>query len=133
MDKSTKDEGVNEIQEIHFRLIRRATFNEFDGGRVADDLLARRDLWEAVMMDREAPLQLIKLRDMPDDYWNVDTLFILTTDAGAEGELEEMAERWKADDFSFYSVSRDREEMAAQGLMLGTSSDGLYVARIWWD
>jgi hypothetical protein len=71
-------------QEVMLELMRRRRFNEFDGPRIAADLLAVQDLWEAVLMDRPTYVfdqgrnlsGLIKLRDLPRNHWNVDTLFI---------------------------------------------------------
>jgi hypothetical protein len=41
-------------QELQLELIRRRRFNGFDGERVVSILLAHRELWEAVVMDRLA-------------------------------------------------------------------------------
>lgn len=40
------------VQELHLELIRRGSFNAFDGKRVVESLLAHRELWEAVVIDR---------------------------------------------------------------------------------
>jgi hypothetical protein len=77
--------GEATAQDIQLELIRRWQFNAFDGERVAAKLLEHRDLWESVMMDRLAlsgfgdlpAMGLIKLRDLPYNEWNVDTLYML--------------------------------------------------------
>src|SRR5215471_17883930 len=77
------------VQEIQLELLRRTKFNAFDRERVYASLMAHRDLWLAVLLDRPGvanyaepglPLMsgLIKLRDLPDNIWNADTLYILT-------------------------------------------------------
>ncbi|MEK7327686.1 MAG: hypothetical protein AAB217_20770, partial [Chloroflexota bacterium] len=64
-------------QEIQLELIRRTEHNAFDGEQVFEDLLAHRDWWEAVLLDRKH--DSVKLRDLPDNLWNTDTLFVLAT------------------------------------------------------
>ena len=85
-------------QEIQLELIRRRKFNAFDGQRVVASLLEHRDLWEAVMMERLAisnpgklpVLGMVKLRDLPADEWNVDTLYILTRNTDDAERLAEI-------------------------------------------
>lgn len=61
------------IQDLHFELMRRASFNDFDGESVVNTLKEHRDLWKGAIMDRD---NLIPLRDIPSNYWNVDTLYL---------------------------------------------------------
>jgi hypothetical protein len=77
-------------QEIQLELMHRWQYNAFDGERVTASQLKHRALWRAVIMDRfcfskpgKLPsIGLLKLRDLPDNIWNVDTMYILT--AGTE-------------------------------------------------
>src|SRR5437879_3829495 len=80
------------VQEIQLELIRRSSFNEFDGERVLASLMRHRSLWLAVLMDRPGPTDLIKLRDLPDNHWNVDTLFVLTATQKQARELARIIE-----------------------------------------
>ena len=82
-------EKINKTQKLVFELMKKATFNEFDGKKVVKDLIENRDLWRAVVMDREGyspynesllVIDLIKLRDLEADVYNVDTVFILPAD-----------------------------------------------------
>jgi len=110
------------IQELNLELIRRASFNNFDGERVAEDLLANQILWQGVVMDRGAygkDIDLIKLRDIADNYWNVDTLFILAAE-GKEEELMDLAKSWDANEVNW---------MIKPNLGGG---DGK-VLSVWWD
>src|SRR5260370_42315709 len=77
------------VQEIQLELIRRTTFNEFNGEKICASLLKHRSLWLAVLLDQPGlpnyaepghllTSGLIKLRDLPDNIWNVDKLFIMT-------------------------------------------------------
>ncbi len=128
--------GEATIQEIQLELIRRRRFNAFDGQRVADCLMQHRDLWEAVMMDRLAishpgslpTLGLMKLRDFPQDEWNVDTLYILTRnkqDAEKIAEILNMRQ-WGG----MVNVYTNPEEVDNA---LGGAKPGQAVVSIWWD
>lgn len=100
-----KHEPINKIQQLQFELLRDVRYNLFDGAKVVDDLLVWRDLWYAVIADRcasstgklyEQVIDLIRLRDIPRGYWNVDYVFIWTSDASL-GRLRQMIEeRWQA-------------------------------------
>src|SRR5580658_8239217 len=76
------------VQEIQLELIRRTKFNAFDGERIYASLMKHRAYWQAVLLDRpglanyQKPRHLlmsglIKLRDLDDNIWNADKLFIL--------------------------------------------------------
>src|SRR6266478_6162978 len=75
------------VQEIQLELIRRRRFNQFDGPRIVASLRRHRSLWRAVLMDRlgyvsdldgtQSVSDLIKLRDLPHNDWNVDDMYIL--------------------------------------------------------
>ena len=43
---------LSRVQQLHLDVLRTVSFNELDGARVADDLLAHCDLWEACFLDR---------------------------------------------------------------------------------
>jgi hypothetical protein len=45
-----------------------------NGPRVARDLLANRRLWCGALLDRLGDAAMIKLRDLDENVWNVDTL-----------------------------------------------------------
>src|SRR3954447_10484766 len=91
------------VQDIQLELLRRTRFNALDGERVVASLLRHRGLWLAALLDRPgvpdytAPgalltSGLIKLRDLADDYWNADTLFILTATPEQARELGRIIE-----------------------------------------
>ena len=77
------------VQEIQLELIRRTRFNAFDGERIYASLMKHRAYWQAALLDRPGLANyqkpgrllmsgLIKLRDLDDNLWNADQLFILT-------------------------------------------------------
>ncbi len=112
------------VQEIQLELIRRHQHNYFDGQEVAEDLMAHRDWWEAVLMDTSAGL--VKLRDLGDNFWNVDTLYILATDEPNARRLAKLGERWSADSVIVY----DEEETEWE---LGGGIEEQRLVTMWWD
>ena len=118
------------IQTIQLELIRESSFNFFDGERVYRDLLERRPLWVAAVIDRgDPPLRggLIKLRDLADDHWNVDTLFVLARDERSARELAELAEPWEADNVCVHGPT-------TTGEALGTNKErDERLVTFWWD
>src|SRR5207302_6012768 len=91
------------VQEIQLELLRRGSFNALDGDEVCASLLRHRHLWLAVLLDRPGfpdytkpggllRSGLIKLRDLPENHWNADTLFVLTPTSEAARELARIIE-----------------------------------------
>jgi len=115
------------IQELQLELIRRTRFNNLDGTRVAQDLLAHRDLWEAALLDRPEPLSLIKLRDLAGNHWNADTLLILAVDGPSAARLAEFAEAWAADAAQVHSAEETQRELG------GAYSEQHRLVSMWWD
>jgi hypothetical protein len=125
------------IQEIQIELIRRTRFNAFDGPRIADGLLRHRPLWLSVIFDRIGfcddhrfpATSLIKLRDVPKNFWNADTVYALTRSRADARTLAEAIreEQWPAE----ISILDEPKEVVN---LLGTSfRDEFAVARLWWD
>ena len=127
------------VQEIQLELIRRTRFNAMDGPRIVEGLLRHRHLWEAVIFDklglpdytrpsRLLMLGLIKLRDLSENYWNVDTLYVLTPSAESATDLKGIAEREE-----WGGMARTIEDRAEIDTALGTgrSENGLLI--VWWD
>jgi hypothetical protein len=127
------------VQEIQLELLRRTRFNALDGERVCASLLKHRDLWLAALLDRPGVADytqpgrlliagLIKLRDLPDNIWNVDTLFLLTPTHREADELARIAEEedWGGE----VRVYRDQAEIDRA---LGTGRDDYGLVSVWWD
>jgi hypothetical protein len=111
------------IQDIQLELIRRHRHNLFDGRKVAADLLTHREWWTAVLVDR---MDLIKLRDLADNLWNADTLYILATNPRSAWRLAELAEEWQADTVEVFEQEATQRE-------LGGGTDDQRLVMIWWD
>jgi hypothetical protein len=87
------------VQDIQLELLPRTSFNALDGEKVCASLLQHRHLWLAALLDRPGvpnyaepglllTAGLIKLRDLPDNLWNADTLFVLTRTRAQARELQ---------------------------------------------
>jgi hypothetical protein len=127
------------VQDIQMELLRRSRFNAMDGQRVADSLLRHRDLWLSALLDRqgvanyEKPsrllmMGLIKLRDLSDNFWNADTLFILTANHDQARQLARIAEEEEWSGEVVLIESQDEIDGA-----LGTGRDEYGLLYVWWD
>jgi len=118
---------ISKIQALQFELIRRSSFNNFDGVRVTRDLLRHRRLWCGVIMDRLGNDALIKLRDIGSNEWNVDTLYVLSSGVN-DRALSALARRWHSDALQWVRG-------AAADDLLGEG--GVYphrrILEVWWD
>ena len=127
------------VQDIQLELLRRTRFNALDGARVQASLLQHRHLWLAVLLDRPGVPDyaqprslllsgLIKLRDLPDNLWNADTLFILTRTRQAARERARLAEDedWAGE----VCVYEDQQEIDRA---LGTGRQEYGLLSVWWD
>lgn len=127
------------VQEIQLELLRRTQFNALDGERVCSSLLKHRRLWLGVLLDRPG-LQnyakpshllmsgLIKLRDLDQNIWNADTLFILTPTRAEARELEAIIqeEDWGGE----VHVHEEQDEIDRA---LGTGREEYGLVTVWWD
>jgi hypothetical protein len=127
------------VQDIQLELIRRTTFNAMDGERIVASLLAHRDLWLAVLLDRTGvpnyakprmllTAGLIKLRDLPDNFWNADKLFILTRTREQARRLAQIAD--EEDWCGMIQLYENQEEL---DYALGTGREEYGLLSIWWD
>jgi hypothetical protein len=127
------------VQDIQLELLRRTSFNALNGERVHASLLKHRDLWLAVLLDRpgvpdytEPDLLLmsglIKLRDLPKNIWNADTLFILTRTRALARQLARIAEEedWAGE----VRLYEDQKEIDRA---LGTGRREYGLLSVWWD
>jgi hypothetical protein len=127
------------VQEIQLELLRRTCFNALDGEKVYASLLTHRDLWLAALLDRPGlpnyagpglllTAGLIKLRDLPDNFWNADTLFILTPTRQAADRLAGIAEEedWGGE----VQIYKDQAEIDRA---LGTGRQEYGLLSVWWD
>jgi hypothetical protein len=128
------------VQEIQLELIRRTEFNAFHGERIYASLMKHRAYWQAVLLDRpgfanyQKPghllmSSLIKLRDLDENYWNADKLFILTAKREQAVQLARIIEDedWGGEKPIVY---RDQEEIDSA---FGVGREEYGLLSIWWD
>ena len=127
------------VQELQLELIRRTKFNTFDGELVCELLAKYRGHWLAVLFDqlgvpnydhpgRVPTGGLIKLRDLADNIWNVDSLFILTHTPEQARELCIVFE--ESGNGAMPYVIDDIEEA---DLALGMGRRVYGLLKVWWD
>lgn len=127
------------MQDIQLELIRRTTFNDFDGEEVCELLARHRGLWRAALLDRVGvpnyaePTRLltgglIKLRDLKDNVWNADTLFVLTKSIAAAREL---AAAFEAAEMG--AMPEVHDDMAENDNAMGTGRQTYGILTVWWD
>ena len=75
-------------------------------------------------------ISLIKLRDLPQGVWNVDTLFLLP-ERGREDQLENLARTWKADEIEW--IGGEEADSALGRYSLEDRNNPRQVLRVWWD
>jgi hypothetical protein len=127
------------VQDIQLELLRRTRFNDLDGERVVASLLKHHDLWLAVLLDRPGipnyaeqhlllTSGLIKLRDLRDNIWNADTLFILTRTREQARQIGRIVEEeeWGGS----VQLHEDQEEIDRA---LGTGRKEYGLVSVWWD
>ena len=127
------------VQDIQLELLRRTRFNALDGERVVASLLAHRNLWRACLLDRPGLANyaepslllmsgLIKLRDLSDNLWNADTLFILTRTRDQARQLARIVEE---EDWGGEAHVFDDQKEIDRALGTGRQENGLLS--VWWD
>jgi hypothetical protein len=127
------------VQEIQLELLRRTRFNALEGEKVCASLLRHRDLWRAALLDRPGVPNyaepsillmggLIKLRDLGDNFWNADTLYILTP---TRREAERLARIAEEEDWGGEVRVYADQAQTDRALGLGRQEYGLLS--VWWD
>lgn len=120
-------EKISVMQQKILDLIEISSFNNFDGKSVVRDLVEHKDLWDSVLMIRDDTG--IILRDLPENYFNVDTLYILT-DKLRENKMKEIIKGWSSDEFGVLSREKMQEWM---GSYINSKEDIRKVISVWWD
>ena len=125
------------VQEIQLELFRRSVAAQFDVDQFIAILLDNRHLWRGAVIDglgvneggsRLQPSSLIKLRDIDDNFWNADTLYLLCPNRAA---AEKLVTKLPMERFAGMPSIEDDPQIIDRAL--GGGNDGLVVLRFWWD
>ena len=127
------------VQDIRLELIRRTRFNSFKGEVICALLAKYRDHWQAVVFDNSGvpnyrnPGQLpigglIKLRDLQDNIWNVDGLYVLTH---TPEQARVLAEAFEESGTGAMPIVYDNQEEIDMALGIMRQTCGLL--KVWWD
>jgi hypothetical protein len=127
------------VQDIQLELLRRTSFNALDGEKVCASLLRHRHLWLAALLDRPGVPNytepgflltsgLIKPRDLSDNLWNADTLFILTRTRAQAQELMRIIQ-----DEDWGGEVQVYERQGEIDRALGTGRQEYGLLSVWWD
>lgn len=114
---------LGDVQKLYLELIKKSSFNNFDGEVVVEKLCERKDLWKSVIMTQCSGLG-ITLRDLSGDHNNVDSLVVLTNKDCLNEFLEFVEEAFNADEKTVC------EGNAATQYLGG--GEGV-VVEFWWD
>lgn len=127
---------INEVQKLLLQLMENASFNIFDGVRVADALRQNADLWEAAILWRPVYNAGITLRDLGTGHYSADCLNALVPEEKLDEFLrlpfraQEICWR-KYDGTQGGNVGFSPEEVAA--IAQAGPLPGVAVVRVWWD
>jgi hypothetical protein len=120
-----KSAKISKAQKFQLDLIARTNFNLFNGKKIVELLKENRKIWRSVLL----PLDSISLRDLEDNWWHADTLFIYAEE-GWQFSLEELVtEQFQADEIHWIGGSSAMD-------MLGTTEvngKSQLILSVWWD
>lgn len=142
MSEEHAQQNINEVQHLQLELFRRVRFNELDGERVVNDLLAWRDLWYSVLptrfpsffpkepgdKDYHPYTELSMLRCTRRGTWPADTLYIWTNDEALPQLRKHIEDHWEPSDMVEIIPGADEEMHLAH--INGEHDRVLFV---WWD
>ena len=138
---ATDHAPLTRIQALYFELIRTIKYNALDGGRVVEQLLEWRSLWESVIADRQPtprvertakdqnavypPLSLLRTTRYGD--WPADMLYSWTDQDRLPRLQRLIEEHWQASEIELI----DQEDIAF--MFHGFYRPDHRVLAVWWD
>jgi hypothetical protein len=134
---SRKELGNATVQEIQLELFRRCKASDYDVDQFISVLLAHRHLWRGAVIDRLGinkaghqlePFSMIKLRDIDQNFWNADTLFVLCQSRSAADELIALLPGEK-----FACMPSVEDDPATVDDALGGGNREEVILQFWWD
>jgi len=109
---------VNTTQMMVFDLIKRASFNGFDGEHTVNYLIKNKDKWVGVMPEIED----YALRDISDDIFHIDTILVKCRDEETAKEFKLLLRK---------NCSPDEISLEQDGQDYNGKSKR--IIRMWWD
>lgn len=110
---------LSKVQELLFELMNKGSFNNFDAEEVISDLKEYKELWKSCFMTR---VDLLPLRDIEDDCWLVDELYVLLEKKSKI--FESFGEKWDADIHRYLTEEEIKEQFGNKDYI---------VYYYWWD
>jgi hypothetical protein len=113
-----KNTEINATQMLVFDLIKRASFNGFDGEHTVNYLTKNKDKWVGVMPEVED----YALRDIDDDSFHIDTVLVKCKNEETAKEFKDLLKRnLSPDEISLEVDTQDYNGKAKR------------IIRMWWD
>jgi len=136
---------ITEPQNLFLRLIGLA--GHFNGPVIEADLRNHLACWRAAILTRPASariegrpvrlnnqIDLIVLRDLPQGFVNLDSLFLLS-EPGFQDQLEAMARTWQPDECIWLDQAESFHAMGAAAVKNKewTGDQRRVILQLWWD
>jgi hypothetical protein len=119
---------ISKIQDFQLQVIAHTNFNNCDGVKIELLLRKNRLWWRTAMM---IGTNLWSLRDMEEDRWLADTLYIFARE-GYEDRLEKLVEgQFDADVVNWIGGSQAIETMGYW--KAGIENNPKMILSVWWD
>ncbi len=125
------------VQELQLELLRRSVADQYSVDELIQILIDNQNLWRGLIIDRLGinegghwlqPMSMIKLRNIEDNYWNADTLFVLCPNKAAAESL-----KLKIPGEKFAAMIDVKDDAKEIDNALGGADRGLVILRAWWD
>lgn len=136
---------LNQPQWIQIERVKITSYNDFDGGKIAQSLINHADLWDSMVFGRFTYGTLIELRDLHEDCINADEMYLLTTRDRVEKLLEAINSEWDANEIGWIDHTNKwngtrgfkAEDLHQKfGCVLegeNNNPDNQVLVRVWWD
>ena len=92
---------INKVQKAVLKLMELSSFNRFDGKKVVKDLIDNSDKWIGAIWGRFVYMTMLPLRDIPEGYYNADTLYLSVPIEHVPFFEKKAKNDWKADEVGY--------------------------------
>lgn len=134
---------INKTQKAVFNLMKCSAFNDFNPDEVAKDLTDNADKWLGCIWGRFNYCELLPLRDIEDDFYGADTLYLSTQKENIDF-IRILAGKWQADEIGYYcdnelygvvdeQLNSFKKDKTFPSIGTSAISKDIAYFRIWWD